>query len=121
MAFLLNLHNNTILFVVAYRMTSEFLSIELIGKFLHELLKRTFYRNFRLFHFYLALLVFTNCVMALYGGIYSGMFPEMVQYQKSKKISTQKLLRSTFSNSSVNYFLRRWKEKQIRSFEWNDE
>ena len=31
-----------------------------------------------------ALLVFTNCVMALYGGIYSGMFPDMVQYQKRK-------------------------------------
>ena len=28
--------------------------------------------------------------MALYGGIYSGMFPDMVQYQKRKKYSTQK-------------------------------
>ena len=42
------------------------------------------------FIFNSALLVFTNCVMALYGGIYSGMFPDMVQYQKRKKYSTQK-------------------------------
>ena len=34
----------------------------------------------------LVLLIFTNCVMALYGGIYSGMKPEMVQYQKRKKL-----------------------------------
>ena len=35
-------------------------------------------------------MVFTNCVMALYGGIYSGMYPEMVQYQKRKDHSILK-------------------------------
>ena len=42
----MDLHNNTILFVVAYRMTLKFLSFELV-EYLHPFVKRTFLSKFQ--------------------------------------------------------------------------